>query len=130
MAIDRVAFTVTRLGAVARDGFPVRWQGHDLPSGPLFVELDAEPRSGGSLDYAARRAEVELHVRLLFPEFAGLLADLEVDPSFTEPVRAVVRSAGDILDDHSFRLSGDVELAPHALVSRDDHASARVLPGR
>jgi hypothetical protein len=130
MAISHIAFTVTRLGAVAGDGFPVRWQGREFRSGPLFVELDDASPSGGSLDYAARRAEVELRIRLRFPEFAGLLADLEVDPSFTEPVRAVVRSAGDILDDHSFRLSGDVELAPHALVSRDDHASARVLPGR
>jgi hypothetical protein len=129
MAPGHVAFTVTRLLAEATDGVPVLWQGRELPSGPLFVELDQARTSGGRVDYDRRRAEVELHVRLSFPEFASLLADLEVDPAFTEPVRAVVRSTGDVLEGGRFRLSGDVELAPHALVSRDDGASARVLPG-
>jgi hypothetical protein len=130
MAISPVAFAVTRLVAEAREGVPVRWRGRDLTSGPLSVELDDARPSAGALDYERRRAEVELHVRLWFPELAGLLADLDVDPAFTEPVRAVVRSAGAILDDGGFRLSGDVELAPHALVSAEDHASARILPGR
>jgi hypothetical protein len=81
------------------------------------------------LDYASRRARAEFRVRLRFPEFAGLLDDLGVDASLTRPVEAVLRSEGDILEDHGFALSGACELYPHELLPREATA-AEVLPGR
>jgi hypothetical protein len=128
--MSSVSFTVTHLHAEAGSGVPVTWQGRELPSGPLLVDLADSARSGGWLDHSQRRATAVLHVRLRFPELADLLNDLGVHPSFTEPVQATIRSTGGIMDDGGLALSGDVELAPHRLVSSEDGASGRVLPGR
>ena len=126
MTEDRVAFQVTALEAGAPEGVPIEWQGREFASGPLAIELDEGSR--GVLDYSRRRAEAEFHVRLRFPEFAGTLAELGMDPSLGEPVRAVLRSEGEIEDDHSFVLSGHCELGPHGLFGPGE-AGAAVLPG-
>ena len=81
------------------------------------------------LDYASRRARAQFHVRLSFPQFAETLGDLGVDPALTRPVRAVLRSEGDILEDHSFVLSGVCDLEPHGLLPRET-TTAAVLPGQ
>lgn len=132
MADDLLRFTVTRLSATVPDGVRITWRGKAFDSGPLTIEL-CGGRNGtgnqGVLDYARRRARAEFHVQLGFPEFAEILRDLGVDPALTEPVKAVMRSEGDILDDHSFALSGVCDLARHDLVPRDKTA-ATVLPGR
>jgi len=123
-----VAVRVTRLEAVVPEGVPVRWQGNLIPSGPLAVTLDPEHESEGQLDYGSGRASVEFHVQLSFSELARALDGLGVDRAMTEPVRAVIRSKGKILPDHSFMLSGACELRPHALF--DPQAThAAVLPG-
>ncbi|MBI3697172.1 MAG: hypothetical protein HY238_20345 [Acidobacteria bacterium] len=127
MKTNQVAFRVTALEAGVPEGVPIEWQGRELASGPLTIELDEDSQaSRGALDYSRRRAQAEFHVRLKFPEFAAMLADLGIDPALGEPVRAVLRSEGEILDDHGFALSGRCELRPHELL---DHASAAVLPG-
>jgi hypothetical protein len=129
MAGDHLPFTVTHLSATVADGVPITWRGTRFHSGPLRIELDgAAAASRGVLDYGRRRARVDFHVLLHFPEFADALRDLGVDASFTRPVAAVLRSEGDILDDHSFALSGVCDIAPHALVPRATTAAA-VLPG-
>jgi hypothetical protein len=132
MADDLLRFTVTRLSATVPDGVPITWRGKAFDSGPLTIEL-CEGGDGtanhGVLDYARRRARAEFHVQLGFPEFAEILRDLGVDPALTEPVKAVLRSEGDILDDHSFVLSGVCDVAPHDLVPRET-TTAAVLPGR
>ena len=74
------------------------------------------------LDYANRRARAEFHVRLSFPQFAETLEDLGVDPALSQPVQAVLRSEGDILDDHGFALSGTCDLEPHGLLPGRRHA--------
>jgi hypothetical protein len=129
MADDHLRFTVTRLSAAVLDGVPIVWRGSRFDSGPLTIELDRDgAASGGVLDYRRRRARVEFHVALHFPELGETLRDLGVDDVFTRPVTAVLRSEGDIRDDHSFALSGVCDLAPHALVPRETTAAA-VLPG-
>ena len=125
----RLRFQVTKLAATAPEGVAVKWQGREYTSGPLEIELDEEaPASEGLLDYNKRRARAEFHVRLKFPEFAGMLASLGVDPEMTRPVRAVLRSEGEILEDHGFALSGPATLAPHGLLAAGETA-ASVLPG-
>ena len=129
---DQIAFRITRLAAGVPEGVPLEWQGRHIDSGPLILELDDEaPAEGnrGTLDYPRRRAHAEFHVRLRFPELAGALEDLGVDSAFTRPVRAVLCSEGEILEDHSFLLSGRCELEPHDLFPQEETA-ASVLPGR
>jgi hypothetical protein len=109
---------------------PLHWQGRGLDSGPLEIELDSGSpvESCGALDYESRRAQAEFHVRLSFPQLSADLEDLGVDPELTQPVRAILRSEGEILEDHSFLLSGRCELLPHELFRPKDCA-ASVLPG-
>jgi len=129
MAKDDLRFTVTHLSATVSDGVPIIWRGSRFDSGPLIIGLDGDrAASRGVLDYRRRRARVEFHVALHFPELAETLRDLGVDAAFTRPVTAVLRSEGDIQDDHSFALSGVCDLARHALVPRETTAAA-VLPG-
>jgi hypothetical protein len=130
MTRERIDFRVTGMTASVPDGVPVEWQGRELWSGPLTMELEegAAPESHGVLDYEQRRAEATFHVRLAFPELAGTLEELGVDRALTQPVRAVLRSAGEILADHSFALSGRCALEPHELFSGES-AAAAVLPG-
>jgi len=124
---SRLPFRVTGLRATVPDGVPVRWQGRELDSGPLTIELEDDPGNQGVLDYHRRNARATFHVRMGFPELAASLAALGVDPALTAPVRGVLRSEGDILDDHSFALSGPCELLPHELAG--DRTAASVLPG-
>lgn len=129
---------VARLEASIPEGVPIRWQGREFQSGPLKATLVGEPAgagpSGGVLNYGQRKAQLEFHVKLEFPEFAEMLADMGVDAAFTAPVRATIRSAGEILEDHGFALSGRCDVLPHGLFAdpaRPDceHAAAQMLPG-
>ena len=132
MGEDLLRFNVTRLAATVPEGVPITWRGREFASGPLAIEL-APPEDGaasrGVLDYASRRARAEFHVRLSFPQFAEALGDLGVDPALTRPVQAVLRSEGDILEDHSFVLSGECDLEPHGLLPRET-TTAAVRPGQ
>lgn len=125
-----VQFAITHLAARLAETFSVQWEGKEFDPGPLHVALDetAGAHNEGTLDYTARHARAEFHVLLTFPEFAGLLQSLGVDPELTRPVHAVIRSEGDILADHSFLLSGPCDLAPHALLNPEE-TRASVLPG-
>jgi hypothetical protein len=129
MNTKQIPFRVTALRASVPEGVQIEWQGKELPSGPLTVELREGPCikvSRGELDYVRRRAYAEFHVRVNMPELAELLQTLGVDPSLTRPVDAVVRSEGQILDDHSFNLVGVSEIEPHALLNG---MQAGMLPG-
>lgn len=128
MNYERVPIQVTRLTASVPQGVPIEWQGRNFSSGPLTVTLDEDGRSEGVLDYENRHAEAEFRVKMEFPEFAGLLEGLGVDRSLAAPVYAVLRSQGDILDDHGFALSGSCDLSAHPLFAREC-TSASVLPG-
>ena len=121
--------------AAVPEGVPITWRGRAFASGPLAIELS--PREGpshqGVLDYANHRARAEFHVRLSFPEFAQTLSDLGVDPALAEPVEAVLRSEGEILDDHG--LSSPARATSGRMRScRVRHARRRaagtVTPGR
>lgn len=126
--MNRIPIHVTHLSAEVPDGVPIEWQETTLHSGPLRIELDDDGRSHGVLDYDRRQAEVEFHVRVSFPELAGTLESMGIAPELTQPVRAVLRSRGTILDDHSFALSGESELRPHAMFAAEETAAC-VLPG-
>ena len=124
-----VTFQVSKLAAIA-EGVSIEWQGQEFDSGPLTIELDESGRrSVGMLDYARGRAEAEFHVRLAFPELVSMLESLGVASELTRPICAVLRSEGEILNDHSFALSGRCELAPHEILSSPE-TTASVLPGQ
>ncbi len=127
--MSSVRFQITDLSASVPEGIPIEWRGREIPSGALTMELDqgAGP-SSGTLDYSQRKAKAEFRIKLRFSEFADLMQSLGMDPELGRPIRAVLRSEGDILDDHSFALSGHCEVAPHALFA-DGDAVASVLPG-
>src|SRR5215469_3337223 len=127
MREDSVRFEVSRLDATVPEGVPVRWQGTEFNSGPLEIELDrdGDGRCGqGLLDYSRRRARAEFRIRLAFPELAATLESLGADSSLTEPVRAVLSSEGEILEDHTFVLSGRCELASHEVLSSPETAAS------
>lgn len=123
-----VNFEITDLQARVEEALKVRWRDQEFDAGPLEIELDssAGDRNRGTLDYDNRHARAEFHVLLSFPELADTLEGLGADPELTRPVRVVIRSEGDILPDHSFRLSGPCDLTPHALLNE---TTASVLPG-
>ncbi len=128
---DVVKFQVTELAASVLNSVLVEWQGKEFDSGPLTIELDETAQGScgeGVLDYSQRRARAEFHVRLSFSQLANILNDLGVSAELTQPVRAVLRSEGKILEDHSFFLSGRCDLLPHGLLT-PDHTRAAVLPG-
>jgi hypothetical protein len=132
MSKDLTPFHVSNLTASIPEGLTLQWRGREFASGSLTVELDpdADPgRSHGVLDYDRRRACAEFHVQVTFPQFAAMLEELGVDVELTRPVRAVLRSEGAILEDHSFVLSGACDIHPHALLPRKKTA-ATVLPGQ
>jgi hypothetical protein len=129
MTQDRIAFRVAALNATVPEGVPLEWKGREVPSGPLTIVLDEGPSgdaSRGELDYARRHARAEFHVRIEMSELTEPLSALGVDPALTQPVRAVVRSEGRILDDHSLALSGPCQVLPHEVFGG---ARAAMLPG-
>ncbi len=122
---------ITNLAASVPEGVTIEWQGKEYDSGPLTIRLDESgPDSAhqGVLDYSRRHAQAEFHVRLEFPEFTSVLEAVGLDPELTRPVRAVLHSEGEILEDHSFALSGHCDLGPHALLPSEE-TKASVLPG-
>ena len=128
---DCIAFQVVALAASIPEGVPMEWQGRELASGPLTIELDESSQGEGNrglLNYAQRRAQADFRVRIAFPELASTLEGLGVDSTFTQPVQAVLHSEGEILEDHGFALSGRCELRPHELFTPDE-TEAAVLPG-
>lgn len=130
MTSNTIKFRVTRLDAQVPEGVPLEWQGRQLESGPLTIELDEDSDGEGNrgiLDYSEGRAQVDFRVRLSFPDLA--LSEIGVDPELAQPIRATLRSEGEILADHGFALSGRCDLRPHALFAPDSVA-ASVLPGQ
>ncbi len=131
MDSGQIQIKVTDLSARVPEGIPISWQDATMNSGPILIELDetsSEEGNSGVLDYDRREAKIEFHVRVRFPELADLLESMGVSPELAQPVRAVLRSEGKILDDHSFALSGASELRPHAMLV-DEETAACVLPG-
>jgi len=126
-----VNFKITRLTAEVAEPVALRWQEKEIDAGPITVELEegmSHTANRGTLDYSRRHARAEFHVRLSFPELASTLEPLGVDPELTRPVHAVIRSEGEILDDHSFVLSGGCDLGPHTLFPSQE-TRASILPG-
>ncbi len=126
---ERLPIRVTHLSALIAEGVPVEWRGKTFSSGPLMIDLDDDGESHGVLDYGACRASAEFHVLFRFPELAEALGGLGVDAAWTRPVRVVLRSEGEILEDHGFALSGRCEILPHAMLASGS-AGASVLPGQ
>jgi hypothetical protein len=130
MTQDRIAFRLAALSAIVSEGVPLEWMGQIVPSGPLTIDLDEGPSGAanrGELNYARRQARAEFHVRIELSELTDVLAALGVDPALMGPVRAMVRSAGHIRDDHSLALSGPCQILPHVVFGG---ARAAMLPGR
>lgn len=124
-----VNFAISDLRARVDEALTVHWRGREFDPGPLEIELDSSAgnRSQGTLDYGNGRARAEFHVLLSFPEFAETLDGLGADPELTRPVRVVIHSEGEILPDHSFRLSGPCDFESHQLLNAETIAS--VQPG-
>jgi hypothetical protein len=128
---DCISIEIVDLRATVPEGLPIEWEGMDFSSGPLIVDLDDAPEAPpavGTLDYSQGLAEVDFPVQVRFPDFAGILESMGVPTDFTEPIRCVIKSRGNILPDHSFMLGGSAEFQRHALFYGDD-LSAQVLQG-
>lgn len=115
MALSRLDFDVTAFDVRVAEGVKMKWDGREIESGPLVVSL-GEPGSSGFIDYTANIVRVEFRMKILFEEFAETLEDMGVDPDLAAPIKGVVRSEGTVFDnEHSLRLCGRAELAPHRL---------------
>jgi hypothetical protein len=125
-----VEFRITNLEACVTEDLVIEWEGQELKSGPLRIQLDepAAATSQGFLDYDSRHAHADFHVLLTFPELADVLETAGVDPALTRPLHAVIHAEGEILNDHSFKLSGPCTIADHALLNPAE-TSASVSPG-
>jgi hypothetical protein len=114
MRDECLPFKVTALDVKVTEPVKIKWQGREMDSGPLTIEMTGD-ESGGLIDYKNGTVNVEFHVRIAFPELAEILADMGADASVTAPVDAVIRSQGSVFDDHSLRLAGKGELSEHRL---------------
>src|SRR5947207_2708626 len=126
-----INFKVTRLEAEITEPVMLQWQGKRIDAGPITIELDedrAAAPSQGTLDYSQRKARAEFNVTLSFPEFASMLEELGAAAELAQPLHAVIRSEGEIRDDHSFALSGGCDLSDHPLFPSAE-TRASVLPG-
>jgi len=112
-------FKVTGLDVMVREGVMLKWQGREIDSGPLTIELGA-PGSGGVINYMNATVNVEFRVRIVFHELSEILSDMGADPELTAPVEAVIRSQGSVFDDHSLRLAGIAELGAHKLFNPNE----------
>jgi hypothetical protein len=93
----------------------MKWDGRPIESGPVVVSLGA-PGSAGFIDYKANVVKVEFRMQIAFEEFSEVLEDIGADPDLAAPIKGVVRSDGTVFDnEHSLRLCGRAELAPHRL---------------
>ncbi|HEX3483038.1 MAG TPA: hypothetical protein VHT91_48845 [Kofleriaceae bacterium] len=115
MNLSRLDFDVTAFDVRVAEGVKMKWDGREIESGPLVVALGA-PGSCGFIDYGANMVRVEFKMQIRFEEFAETLEDMGADPDLAAPITGVVRSEGLVFDnDHSLRLCGRAELAPHRL---------------
>lgn len=115
MDLSRLDFDVTAFDVRIDEGIRMKWDGRDIESGPLVVSL-GEPGSGGVIDYKANLVKVEFRMKIVFEELAEVFEDIGADPELAAPIRGVVRSEGVVFDfEHSLRLCGRAELAPHRL---------------
>ena len=130
MTENILRFDVTGLDVTVPEGFHLQWQGREIDSGPVTVTL-GEPGSGGVIDYASGRVNVEFRIRISFPELAEALADMGAEADLTAPVEAVIRSQGVVFDDrHSLRLAGKGQLGEHRLFDRNETRLEILAPTR
>jgi hypothetical protein len=114
--VKALPVNVTGFDVTVADGVRIKWQGREMDSGPIVLEL-GEPGSSGVIDYEAGTVNVEFRVRIRFPELAEILDDMGADPALTEPISAVIRSQGAVIEeDHSLRLWGKGQVAEHRLL--------------
>lgn len=123
MNTGRLDFDVTSLDVRVEEGVKMKWDGRDLESGPLIISLGA-PGSQGFIDYEKKIVNVEFRMRIVFEEFSEILEDIGAEPALAAPIEGVIRSDGTLFgEDHSLRLCGRAELAPHRLF---DPAETRI----
>ncbi len=113
----RLLFDVTNLDVTVEEGVKITWQGKEIDSGRLTINL-GEPGSKGVIDYGKGTVDVEFRVRIASPaldDLFDILADMGADRGVTAPFDAVIRSKGSVFEDHSLRLAGKGEIAEHRL---------------
>jgi hypothetical protein len=130
MTENILRFDVTGLDVTVPEGFRLHWQGREIDSGPVTVTL-GERGSGGVIDYATGRVNVEFRVKISFPELSEALTDMGAEADLAAPVDAVIRSEGMVFDDrHSLRLAGRGELGEHRLFDRNETKLEILAPTR
>ena len=113
----RLHFDVTNLDVTVEEGVKITWQGKEIDSGRLTINL-GEPGSKGVIDYGKGTVDVEFRVRIASPaldDLFDILEDMGADRGVTAPFDAVIRSKGSVFEDHSLRLAGKGEIAEHRL---------------
>ena len=110
-------FDVTNLDVTVEEGVKITWQGKEIDSGRLTINL-GKPGSKGVIDYGKGTVDVEFRVRIASPaldDLFDILEDMGADRGVTAPFDAVIRSKGSVFEDHSLRLAGKGEIAEHRL---------------
>jgi hypothetical protein len=123
---DRVSFRVESLEAWVPEGVPIEVGGSAVGSGRISIRLDDEASEDavGVLDYETGHAEVVFPVRLDLPDIGPALRAAGVEEEIPS-IRGVLRSSGEILSDHAFRLSGHLRMGDGDGLE----VSGEVLPG-
>jgi hypothetical protein len=115
-------FDVTDLNVTVEEGVKITWQGKEIDSGRLSINL-GEPGSKGVIDYEKGVVNVEFRARISSPaldELFDILDDMGADHGVTAPFDAVIRSQGSVFEDHSLRLAGKGEIAEHRLFNPEE----------
>jgi hypothetical protein len=115
VGVKQLPVDVINLDVTVAEGVTIKWQGREIDSGPLRIEL-GEPGSAGLIDYEAGTVDVEFRVKIMFPELSEILEDMGAEPEIYAPVDGVIRSQGAVFaDDHSLRLEGIGQVNEHRL---------------
>ena len=107
------------------------WRGYKTSTGPLDLSLDDSTGiSCGVMNYELGVVSSKFYVLVRFRWFALRLKALGIDADLMTPVRAVLKTEGDILPDHSFNggLRGSCKVEPHKMLSSEG-LRVEILPG-
>ena len=113
----QLPFDVVDFNVTVEEGVQVKWQGREIDSGRLTIRL-AGSDSGGVINYDTGEVNVEFRVRIEAPgldDLFSILDDIGADRDVTAPFGAVIRSQGNVFEDHSLRLAGKGVIDEHRL---------------
>jgi len=93
------------------------WRGYKISTGPLDFDLDDSGTSCGVMNYELGGLLSEFHRLGRFRRFGLRLKALGINAELILPIRAVLKTEGNILPDHSFNggLRGSCKVESHKM---------------